>query len=191
MFQKYEYLLLFDTETTGLDEKSNEIIEFGGLLLKKEDGRFKLEKEIDFFIKNNSPIPPFIENLTHINDKMCENGLTKEEFFNEMKCFFKDSKEILLIAYNTPFDMKFIKSFMKSQDENYKISNDTLDLLEVAKDRTRLYKGNKLCDIIKRYNIVEFENSHRAIDDIKATLEVMRAMYKEKNDLEEYIRFGE
>lgn len=32
------------------------------------------------------------------------------------------------------------------------------------------------------------ENTHRAIDDAKATLAVMRAMYKEKKDLESFIK---
>ena len=32
------------------------------------------------------------------------------------------------------------------------------------------------------------ENSHRALDDVKATLKVMRAFWKEKNDIEKYIR---
>ena len=70
----------------------------------------------------------------------------------------------------------------------YKISNPVLDMLEVAKARTGLYRGNKLCDMIIRYDVKNVQNSHRALDDVEATLGVMRAMWKEKPDLERYIR---
>ena len=41
--------------------------------------------------------------------------------------------------------------------------------------------------MIEYYEVKEVENSHRALDDVKATLEVMRAMAREKPDLENYI----
>ena len=42
--------------------------------------------------------------------------------------------------------------------------------------------------MLVRYEITDEENSHRALDDCKATLKVMRAFWKEKNDIEKYIR---
>lgn len=191
MFRDYDYLFLFDVETTGLSKDVNEIIELGGILLKNNgEGKFESENEIDVFIQNDEPIPPFITDLTSITDDMCEDGLTKQEFFELLKPIFNDHSKTLIIAYNAPFDMGFIKSFMDKMSKGHIVTNDVLDLLEVAKNRTGLRKGNKLCDMLTRYNIVEFENSHRAIDDVKATLAVMRAMYKEKKDLEEYIKKG-
>lgn len=188
MFRDYDYLFLFDVETTGLSKDVNEIIELGGILLKNNgEGKFESENEIDVFIQNDEPIPPFITDLTSITDDMCKDGLTKQEFFELLEPIFNDHSKTLIIAYNAPFDMGFIKSFVNKMSKGYMVTNDVLDLLEVAKDRTGLRKGNKLCDMLIRYNIVEFENSHRAIDDVKATLAVMRAMYKEKKDLEEYI----
>lgn len=191
MFKEYDYLFLFDTETTGLKREINEIIELGGILMKKnENGKFEVEKEIDHFIQNKEPIPQFITNLTSITDDMCKQGLTKQEFFDLLKPIFNDNNKTLIIAYNTPFDMGFVNSFMNQMDKDYRITNDTLDLLEVARDRTGTRRGNKLCDMIVRYSIEDEENSHRAIDDVKATLAVMRAMYKEKKDLESYIKKG-
>ena len=84
--------------------------------------------------------------------------------------------------------MKFIKAFMLQMEPKYKITNPTLDMLEVAKDRTGLLRGNKLCDMIVKYGIKDVQNSHRALDDVEATLGVMRAMWNEKSDLENYIR---
>ena len=122
---------------------------------------------------------------------MCDKeGISKEEFFSLLSDIFGDYDDTLIIAYNTPFDMKFIKAFMKEMDSKYEVKNPTLDILEIAKDRTGLKKGNKLCDMIIRYSIENVQNSHRALDDVEATLEVMRAMWKEKPDLEKYVKDG-
>ena len=189
MFQKYNKLVILDTETTGLDKDVNEIIEFAALVLNKQkDGKFKVNEEIDFFIQNEKPIPEFITNLTHITDEMCWNDYTKERTVLKFRELFDKDEKTLVIIYNTPFDMGFIQSFMNKYSDGFVNKLDTLDLLEVAKARTGTRKGNKLCDMIVRYSIENEENTHRAIDDVKATLAVMRAMYKEKKDLESFIK---
>ena len=189
MFKDYKKILIFDTETSGLSPDTGEILELGGLLLEKQDdGTFKTIKEIQTLIKNKNSIPWNITQINHITDEMCaKDGISKQEFYDLLITMF-GHKDTLIIAYNTPFDMRFVKAFIKEMNPEYIVNNDTLDLLEVAKDRTHTFKGNKLCDMLVRYEIKDEENSHRALDDVKATLKVMRAFWKEKNDLEDYIR---
>lgn len=189
MFKKYKRLFIFDTETSGLSPDNAEILELGGLLLEKqENGIFEVIREIQTLIKNKNPIPWNITQINHIDDEMCEKeGISKEEFYDLLIEIFGD-KDTLIIAYNTPFDMKFVKAFIKEMNPEYEVNNDTLDLLEIARDRTHTIRGNKLCDMLVRYSITDEENSHRALDDCKATLKVMRAFWKEKNDIENYVR---
>lgn len=189
MFKKYKRLFIFDTETSGLSPDNAEILELGGLLLEKqENGIFEVIREIQTLIKNKNHIPWNITQINHIDDKMCEEeGISKEEFYDLLIEIFGD-KDTLIIAYNTPFDMKFVKAFIKEMNPEYEVNNDTLDLLEIARDRTHTIRGNKLCDMLVRYSITDEENSHRALDDVKATLKVMRAFWKEKNDIENYVR---
>lgn len=189
MFKNYKRLFIFDTETSGLSPDNAEILELGGLLLEKqENGIFEVIREIQTLIKNKNPIPWNITQINHIDDKMCEEeGISKEEFYDLLIEIFGD-KDTLIIAYNTPFDMKFVKAFIKEMNPEYEVNNDTLDLLEIARDRTHTIRGNKLCDMLIRYSITDEENSHRALDDVKATLKVMRAFWKEKNDIEDYVR---
>lgn len=189
MFKNYKRLFIFDTETSGLSPDNAEILELGGLLLEKqENGIFEVIREIQTLIKNKNPIPWNITQINHIDDKMCEEeGISKEEFYDLLIEIFGD-KDTLIIAYNTPFDMKFVKAFIKEMNPEYEVNNDTLDLLEIARDRTHTIRGNKLCDMLVRYSITDEENSHRALDDSKATLKVMRAFWKEKNDIENYVR---
>ena len=192
MFSKYRRLLIFDTETNSLSPEPNgEILEFGAILLEKNkvSNRFDIRKDINVLIKNKFPI--LNSHIHHITEEMCDKeGISKEEFFSLLSDIFGDYDDTLIIAYNTPFDMKFIKAFMKEMDSKYEVKNPTLDVLEIAKDRTGLRRGNKLCDMIIRYSIENVQNSHRALDDVEATLEVMRAMWREKPDLEKYVKEG-
>lgn len=189
MFKNYKRLFIFDTETSGLSPDNAEILELGGLLLEKqEDGKFEVIEEIQTLIKNKNPIPWNITQINHIDDKMCKKeGISKKDFYNLLTKIF-GQKDTLIIAYNTPFDMKFVKAFIKEMNPEYEVNNDTLDLLEIARDRTHTLRGNKLCDMLVRYSITDEENSHRALDDSKATLKVMRAFWKENNNIENYIR---
>ncbi len=190
MFNDYKRMFIFDTETNSLSpEPCGEILELGGILLTKPDGsdKFSERKDISVLVKNEYPI--LNSHIHHITADMCQDsGITKEELFTILKDIFGEYKDTLIVAYNTPFDMKFIKSFMLQMEPGYKITNPTLDMLEVAKDRTGLRKGNKLCDMIVKYGVKDVQNSHRALDDVEATLGVMRAMWNEKSDLENYIR---
>ena len=190
MFKDYRRLVIFDTETSSLSPDDGEILELGAVVLTRSEGeeRFTEQEDISVLIKNDNPIPWNITQINHIDDEMCEkDGISKKEFYDLLTTIF-GHKDTLIIAYNTPFDMKFIKAFMKKMNNEYVINNDTLDLLEIAKDRTHTFRGNKLCDMLVRYEITDEENSHRALDDVKATLKVMRAFWKEKNDIEKYIR---
>ena len=51
---------------------------------------------------------------------------------------------------------------------------------------------HKLCNAIENYDLSgKVVNSHRAVDDVLATVEVMKAMEQEKNGLHRYINlFG-
>lgn len=190
MFKDYRRLVVFDTETSSLSPDDGEILELGAVVLTRPEGeeRFTQQEDISVLIKNDNPIPWNITQINHIDDKMCEkDGISKKEFYELLTTMF-GHKDTLIIAYNTPFDMKFIKAFMKKMNSEYVVNNDTLDLLEIAKDRTHTFRGNKLCDMLVRYEITDEENSHRALNDVKATLKVMRAFWKEKNDIEKYIR---
>ena len=189
IFDNYKRLFIFDTETSGLSSEDSEILELGGLLLERQDdGYFQIIEEIQTLIKNKKPIPWNVTQINHIDERMCKkDGISKKEFYDLLTPIF-GHKDTLIIAYNTPFDMKFIKAFIKEMNPEYVVNNDTLDLLEIARDRTHTFRGNKLCDMLVRYEITDEENSHRALDDVKATLKVMRAFWKEKNDLENYIR---
>ena len=97
----------------------------------------------------------------------------------------------LLLAYNAHFDLSFLfYLLLRSGDPDILRGKDKLDLLTVYRDR-RSYP-HRLCSAIEAYGLSgKVVNSHRAIDDVLATLAVMEEMEKEKDDLERYVNlFG-
>ena len=112
---------------------------------------------------------------------MCASGISRDELKAQILSL-TDGKT-LLIAYNTQFDASFLTRLMGGP-----LDVDYLDALTVYRDRTAA--PHKLCDAIEHYRVY-CRNSHRAMDDAEALLEVTKAMVAEKNDLLSYInRFG-
>jgi DNA polymerase-3 subunit epsilon len=95
------------------------------------------------------------------------------------------------LAYNAHFDLSFLfYLLLRNGDPTILKGKDKLDLLTVYKDRRPF--PHKLCNAIESYGLSgKVVNSHRAIDDVLATVAVMEAMAKEKDDLDRYINlFG-
>ena len=192
LFDKYDKLFLFDTETTGLLYNRDEIIEFAAVVLEKRDGEVVVTEEYDQLI-TLSPggfVPPQIEALTGIsNQDIREKGIPKTRVCCDIARMMAGNT--LLLAYNAHFDLSFL-FYMLLRDGNPQIlrGKDKLDLLTVYKDR-RSYPL-KLCNAIEAYGLSgKVVNSHRAVDDVLATVEVMKAMEAERDDLCRYINlFG-
>jgi len=191
-FQKYDRLMLFDTETTGLQYSRDEIIEFAAVVLEKRNGQIRVTEEYDELI-TLSPggfVPPMIEKLTGIsNQDLRERGIPKTRVCCDIARMIQGNT--LLLAYNAHFDLSFLfYLLLRSGDPTILKGKDKLDLLTVYKDR-RSYP-HKLCNAIDAYGLSgKVVNSHRAVDDVLATVEVMKAMEAERDDLLCYVNlFG-
>lgn len=182
---QHKKILLFDFETTGLYADRDQIIEIGAILLDKtESGQYQVVDELSTLVLADRPLPPKIIEITHITDEMLlRDGITQEEAFHR---FFKMYQEdTLLVAYNIQFDLSFlIHFFRKYWDSRYQFKNDILDVMAVYKDRHRY--PHRLDQAVQTYG-VEVPNTHRALDDIKATLEALKKMGQELDNLTKYV----
>ena len=192
LFAKYDRLVLFDTETTGLGFSRDEIIEFAAVVVENRNGKAEIIEEYDELI-TLSPggfVPPMIEKLTGIsNQDIRERGIPKTRLCADIARML--SGNTLLLAYNAHFDLSFLfYTLLRDGDPTILKGKDKLDLYTVYKDR-RSYP-HKLCNAIENYGLAgEFVNSHRAVDDVIATVAVARKMDEEKSDLERYVNlFG-
>ena len=192
LFQKYNKLVLFDTETTGLQFARDEIIEFAAVVVECRDGKAVVTREYDELVTltPGNTVPPKIQQLTGISTQdLRERGLPKARVAQGIARMIKGNT--LLLAYNAHFDLSFLYYFLlRHGDPMILKGKDKLDLLTVYKDR-RPYP-HKLCNAIEAYGLAgKVVNSHRAVDDCVATVAVMEEMEKEKADLERYVNlFG-
>ena len=133
-------------------------------------------------------VPPKIEELTGISTQdLREKGLPKTRVARDIAEMIRGNT--LLLAYNAHFDLSFLFYFLlRNGDPAILKGKDKLDLLTVYKDR-RPYP-HKLCNAIESYGLTgKVVNSHRAVDDVLATVAVMEEMEKEKPDLMRYVNF--
>ena len=192
LFERYDRLVLFDTETTGLFFQRDEIIEFAAVVVENQGGEAVVTREYDELIAltPGNSVPPKIEQLTGISTQdLLERGIPKEQVCSDIADMLQGNT--LLLAYNAHFDLSFLYYLLlRSGDPGILKGKDKLDLLTVYKDR-RSYP-HKLCNAIDAYGLTgSVVNSHRAVDDVLATVAVMEEMEKEKDDLMRYVNlFG-
>jgi len=172
--KEYSTFVVFDIETTGLSAVNDMITEIGAI--KVENGKI-----IDTFsqlINPERPIPEKITNLTGITDDMVKDKPTIGEIINDFKEFIKDH---VLVAHNASFDVGFIREKFKLF--NLDLNNPVLDTLELSRAVFPDLKSHKL-NIIANHLNIELINHHRAVDDAKATAEILIKILdilKEKN----------
>ena len=192
LFQKYDRLVLFDTETTGLNFSRDEIIEFAAIVVEQRNGEPVVVQEYDELVSltPGNSVPAVIENLTGISTQdIMEKGLSKTRVCRDIGEMIAGNT--LLLAYNAHFDLSFLYyMLLRDGDPMILKGKDKLDLLTVYKDRRAF--PHKLCNAIEAYGLSgKVVNSHRAVDDVVATVAVMEEMEKERDDLICYVNlFG-
>lgn len=166
LYEKYmedSELIVFDIETTGLSPVNDEITEIGALKIK--DG--KIIEEFSQLINPQKKISQFITDLTGITNEMVEDKPLIGQVIEDFKDFIGNS---ILVAHNASFDVGFIREKMKKNNIN--LNNPILDTLELSRAVFPQMKSHKL-NILAKFLGVNLENHHRALDDARATSEVL------------------
>ena len=186
IWNNFDRVVVFDTETTGIEFGDDRIIELGAVSL--ENG---VETDcMDLFVRlpEGRSIPPFITELTGITDeKLLSEGVDQGEAVEAFCRLLEGAERPLLVAYNAQFDLNFLYWFLRPYDrvEVLRVPR-FLDALTVYRDR-RDYP-HKLCNAIEAYGLGDrVVNSHRAVDDARATVALLEAMAAERDDLERYL----
>lgn len=177
-------------------------------------GEPEIWREMDVYCRlpDGQKIPEKIVELTGITDQMlAEQGITEDEMAEQFaeiitgeygKDLFENLKDTLLVAHNAQFDLNFtgyLYILQMAHDKEgpqfrrwlHEFNDaDYLDTLTIYKDRAAY--PHKLANAIEHYGLQDsVVNSHRAVDDVKALMEVAKAMGRERNDLLNYINiFG-
>lgn len=192
-FPNYDMVVVLDTETTGVSPQHDEIIELGAVSFRRDGAAFLPDAELSCLISlpTGRTVPPVIERITGISQAMLDaEGIGRREAAEALQSFLTGQR-MLTVAYNAQFDLSFLYYFLaRFGCAGCLRGADYLDALTIYRDR-RPYP-HKLENAIASYRLEDTAvNSHRAIDDAKATVCLLDAMAQEQDDLAAYINlFG-
>lgn len=186
---RYDSLVILDVETSGLSPLRNEIIELAAVRVEGTEVVERYDRLLQ--LTPGTRLNRKITELTGITQEDLEReGIQKADGCRDLQELLSHGKTILA-AYNAQFDLTFLYHFLQRDGSTDPLeAADFLDALTIFKDR-RPYP-HKLRSAIDAYNLGgKVVNSHRAIDDVLATVEVLAAMAAERDDLVHYVNlFG-
>ena len=162
--------VVFDTETTGLSCRYDDIIEFGAV---KYSSSFEKIDEIDFFIKSDKELSSFTIKTSNITQDDVDNGKDIKDALNIIKEFFEDC---ILVAHNAAFDYDFINEKLRENNME-EIKNPVIDTLPLARYIYPDFKRYREESIANALNI-SFSSSeaHRANYDARHLGEIFQHM---------------
>ncbi|MDO4315499.1 MAG: 3'-5' exonuclease [Oscillospiraceae bacterium] len=186
LWEQFDRIVVFDTETTGIEFGKDRIIELGAVSL--EGGAETDSLDVLIRLPEGETLPPFITDLTGITDQqLLSEGVEQKTAAEDFCRLLEGAARPLLAAYNAQFDLNFLYWFLRPCGRvDVLRAPRFLDALTVYRDR-RDYP-HKLCNAIDAYGLGDTAvNSHRAVDDARATVQLLEAMAAERDDLERYI----
>ena len=136
---KYQAIVFFDTETTGLDPSVDQIIELAAVrITRNQAGFLVLDEKMDAFVKlpEGQKLPDKIVELTHITDEMIQkDGVDATAAASTFNNLIRG--RTLLVAHNAQFDLLFSRALLHYTDIGTARLDacDYIDSLTVYKDR--------------------------------------------------------
>ena len=179
-------IVLFDTETTGLNVFEDDIIQIAAIKIK--NGDIVPGSELDIIIETNKTIPETLkegkENPMVKEYKLRKAGIKGESYQQYMSAedafsfFIRYIGNDELLGHNVNFDINVLANNIKRRTSvsGFKIPVywDTLKLSRLLDPNLRKHN---LEDLLKIYNLVGV-NSHNAIDDVKATYSLVNYCFQ-------------
>ena len=175
--------VIVDLETTGASPKKGAAItEIGAVKVKNGEYLGNFES----FVNPLTPIPEYITQMTGITDLMLAKAPIIDEILPAFLEFAGSAEETIIVAHNAPFDLSFLKSAAKELDLSWP-KYKTLDTVTIA--RQVLSKDDvpncKLSTLAQFFG-TKTEPNHRALDDAKATTEILHGLIERLGSFEVY-----
>jgi len=148
-------IVALDIETTGLDSKTDAVIEIGA---RRFDGH-RVEDEWTSLVNPGRHIPEFITGLTDINDEMVRQAPNLRDVLDELGAFIGDSP---ILGHNIQFDLSFFKKYHLFE------LNERIDTYELAAVLMPSASRYNLGSLVQQLGIA-LPATHRALDDARAT----------------------
>ena len=165
--------VIVDLETTGASpKKGSSITEIGAIKVKTG----AVIEQFESFVNPLAPIPEYITDLTGITNEMLKNAPIIDEIFPKFLEFVGHHDDSVLVAHNAPFDLSFLKSAAHELDLPWP-KYRTLDTVTIARQvLSKEDVPNCKLGTLAEFFGTKVEPNHRALDDAKATTEVLHGL---------------
>ena len=170
-----EEIIVFDTETTGLNVFQDDIIEIAAIRIK---GGEVVGEPLDLYIETDKPILPMLgdkENPMYAiyHEKMSAGELLSP--YDALQSFLAYVGTSPILGHNANYDynildnnlQRYCKDTMQAHDIR---CFDSLKLIRLLAPSLHSYKLESLLETFHLAGV----NSHQAIDDVKATVSLVR-----------------
>ncbi len=162
-------IIIFDTETTGLNAADCRLTEIGAVRLRN----MEIVDEFQTFVDPEQPISEKITELTGITDEMVKGAPKEEEAVGK---FIEFCGGACLAAHNAKFDMSFINAVCKRHRLGFR--PDYFDTVALCRAVAPAAKNHKLDTMADYFGLGDF-NHHRAVDDAKMLAMIYRKLISE------------
>lgn len=161
--------VIVDLETTGGRAASDAITEIGAV--KVRGGQ--VVGEFATLVDPGCRIPPFITRLTGITDAMVAGA---PRIASVLPAFFEFARGCVIVAHNARFDVGFLKAAAAATDTYWPAPGVvcTVRLARSTLGRDEAPSA-KLSDLARLFD-VDTPPSHRALDDARATVDVLHGL---------------
>jgi DNA polymerase-3 subunit epsilon len=154
---------VFDTETTGLEPKTNRVVEAGAI---RFDARGIISR-FNVLINPGMPMPAEVTKINGITDEMLAKQPNAAAVIPDFLRFIGDS---VLIAHNAQFDINFMNAELARLGKP-SLGNRVIDTLLFAREVFPGQPNYKLQNLATKFGITAID-AHRAEDDARVCMEL-------------------
>ena len=166
-----EELVIFDTETTGLDTRTDDIIQIAAVRVR--EGKV-VGKPFNVILETDRELPATVGG--HPNPMLEVYRNSKRHGRAEgLRLFMEYCKGKVLVGHNVNYDYQILLHNLRRSCPELDLEAlcpryfDTLKYIRLVRPRLRQYKLGHLLEVLH----LEGQNSHQADDDIMATLSLL------------------